>query len=119
MSDSPEDGEQRKRNNRLLVDNVDLVADGCNGETCTSGEDGCLGGDAATRKGVDDGLSLRLRVVLRNVGLEACGDKGSVCGGNGAGGQSRSDTGGACLRSVGDPIIGVRMSRTERTSSQA
>jgi len=96
VSDSPEDGEQRECNNRLLVDDVDLVADGRNGETCTGGQDGCLGGDAATGEGVDDGLSLRLRVVLRHVGLESGGDEGIVGGGNGAGGQSRSDTGGAC-----------------------
>jgi len=96
VSDSPEDGEQRKRNNGLLVDDVDLVADGRNGETCTGGQDGRLGGNAATRERVNNGLSLRLGVVLRHVGLEAGGDEGSVGGGYGAGGQSRSDTGGAC-----------------------
>jgi hypothetical protein len=47
MSNSPENGGQAQCDDCLLVDDKDLIADSCNGDTGTCGENGGLGGQAA------------------------------------------------------------------------
>merc|ERR1712000_272467 len=49
LADAIEDSQQRERNDGFLVENVELVADGRNGQTSTGGEDGGLGGERGAR----------------------------------------------------------------------
>ena len=87
------DGEEASQNNGLLVDDVKLVADGGNGNTGASGEDGGLGEKVAARQRVEDALGLLLGSNL--VGLEAGLDssRDSVLGKVESG---RTRAGGAC-----------------------
>ena len=94
LADSPEDGEQREGDDGLLVDDVELVADGGDRDTGTGGEDGGLAQEVAAGEGVDDALGLLLGCGL--VALQARldgGHGGLVQGGDGGGGTR---AGGAC-----------------------
>ena len=92
LADSPEDGEQREGDDGLLVDDVELVADGRDGETSAGGQDSGLGERAVAGdgNGLHDALGLLLGVLLR--GLEA-GQRGER--GDGAEREGRAETGGA------------------------
>jgi hypothetical protein len=90
------DGEQTQHDDRLLVDDVQLIADGGNGDTGTGREDGRLAQQAVAGQGVDDALGLLLGRRSRLVALET-----SLNGGHGGLGQGRDDggrtrAGGAC-----------------------
>ena len=92
--DTGVDGEQTQHDNRLLVDDVELVADGGDRDTGTGGEDGGLAQEVAAGEGVDDALGLLLGCGL--VALQARldgGHGGLVQGGDGGGGTR---AGGAC-----------------------
>ncbi|KAL1604086.1 hypothetical protein SLS60_005678 [Paraconiothyrium brasiliense] len=82
LGDSPEDGQQREGDDGLLVDNVELVADGEGAHTSGGGEDGGLGNGAVAGHGdrIEQRLSLLLG-VLGQVGLVAGrGDLGRDAG---------------------------------------
>lgn len=88
------DGEKTQHDDGLLVDDIELVADGGNRDTSTGGEDGGLAQEVAAGQGVDDALGLLLGGGL--VALEARldgGHGGLVQGGDGGGGTR---AGGAC-----------------------
>ena len=96
---SPVDCQQREHDNRLFVDDVELVADGCDGETRAAGEDRRLGGDAVARERVEDVGGGVFRLSLWWLGVLG------ACYGGGEGGYRRSDgadregwasAGGAC-----------------------
>lgn len=95
LGDSPEDGQQRDGDNGLLVDDVELVANGRNAETGTGREDGGLGERTGSRHGhgLQDRLGLLLGVLLGQVRVVAGlgGDGGREC----AERKRWADTGGA------------------------
>ena len=93
--DSPEDGQERERDDGLLVDDVELVADGCDTQAGAGGQNSGLGEGAASGHGdgLQDGLSLLLGVLLGQIGVEA-GLGGD--GGQGAERERWAETGGAC-----------------------
>jgi hypothetical protein len=82
MSDSPEDGRQAQGDDCLLIDDQDLIADSCDGDTGTCGENGGLGGQVAAGEGVKDGLGLLLGGFLRDT-------RGVPRGGDGSNGSER------------------------------
>lgn len=86
------DGEQAEHDNRLLVDDVKLVANGGNGDTGAGGEDGGLGEEVAAGERVEDALCFLLGG--RNVGLKTGLDGREGLLGEGEGGGTRA--GGAC-----------------------
>jgi len=94
LADGPEDGEQREGDDGLLVDDVELVANGSDGQTGAGGQDGGLGEGAVAGDGdgLHDALGLLLGVLLR--GLEA-GLRGERW--DGAKREGRAETGGACV----------------------
>lgn len=69
LSDGGEDGEQAESNDGFLVDDQELVGDGGNTQTSTSGQSSDLGDQAVAGDGVDNGLGLNLWVW--DVGVEA------------------------------------------------
>jgi hypothetical protein len=95
LCDSPEDGQERQSDNRLLVDDVELVADGSHTETSACGEDGGLGEGAVTGDGdsIHQRLGLLLGVLLRHIGVVA--GVGSD-GWEGAERERWAESGGAC-----------------------
>jgi hypothetical protein len=97
FGDSPEDGQQREGDDGLLVDDVELVADGEGAHTGGGGEDGGLGDGAVA--GYRDRVEQRLRLllgVLGHVGLVAGrGDLGRDAR-KGAERERWAETGGAC-----------------------
>jgi hypothetical protein len=95
FGDGPEDGQERKRNNGLLVDDVELIADGRNTQAGSSGEYGRLGEGAASgnRDRVHQRLGLLLGVLLRQVRVVA-GLRGD--GWEGAERKRWAESGGAC-----------------------
>jgi hypothetical protein len=95
LCDSPEDGQERQSNNRLLVDDVELIADGSHAETSTCREHGGLGEGAVAGDGdgVHQRLGLLLGVLLRHIGVVA------DLGGHGWESAERerwAESGGAC-----------------------
>lgn len=94
LGNGPEDGQERKGDNGLLVDDVELVANSGDTETRAGGEDGSLGEGAVAGDGyrVEDGLGLLLGVLLGQVGVVA-GLDGD--GGQGAERERWAETGGA------------------------
>jgi hypothetical protein len=87
------DAEKAEGNNRLLVDDIVLVADGVDRETGSRREDGRLGDQAAARERIDDGLRLGLGILDRDVrGLAGRGEGGD--GGKDARNDARSQAGG-------------------------
>jgi hypothetical protein len=54
VSDGPEDGAEGQHDDGLLVDDVDLIADGGDGDTGAGGEDGGLGRQIAAGQRVED-----------------------------------------------------------------
>lgn len=106
--DSPVDGQKREKNDGLLVDDVDLVADGRDGDTGAGGEQADLAGQAVAGQGIEDRVRGVLGIFLRDAGgglLVGAAGGGSVEGG-GEGGRGRADregwagSGGACGGSV-------------------
>lgn len=96
--DSSVDGKKTQEDDGLLVDDVQLVADGGNGDTGSGGQDGGLAEQVATGQRVEDGLGLVL--WGGDVGLEAGlghGRKGVLKGdaGTRAGGAWRGVLAGA------------------------
>lgn len=100
--DTPVDGQEGEEDDALLVDDVELVADGRNGQAGARGQDGRLGGDAVAREGVEDRRRGILGLFLRHAGLEA-GGGGGEGGGQWGGGSEReggTEAGGAWRWSV-------------------
>ena len=98
MSDGPEDGQQAEGDDGLLVDDVELVADGSHAKTSAGREHSGLGDGAVSGDGdcLEQRLSLLLGVLLRHIGVVAGrGDLGRD-GWEGAEGKRRAETGGAC-----------------------
>lgn len=54
VSDGPVDGQKREKNDRFLVDDVELVGDCGNGETGACGQDGRLGHQVAAGETIED-----------------------------------------------------------------
>lgn len=73
------DGEQADGNDRLLVHDVVLIAEGVDAETGGAAEDGSLAEQAASGERVEDALGLLLGLLGRDVAGVA----------NGGGGESR------------------------------
>jgi hypothetical protein len=95
LSDSPEDGQEGKGDNGLLVDDVELVANSRGRDTGGGRENGGLGGDAVAGEGINERLSLLLGLLL--------GDVGGIAGrdGDGRDGAERdggTEASGACIR---------------------
>lgn len=95
--DTEVDGHEREEDNGLLVDDVELVADGGDGKTSTGGENANLGGDAVTGEGVQDGLCGLLGLLLRDLGvlLARGGGREGEGGRGGAEGDGRAGPDGA------------------------
>lgn len=95
LCDSPEDGQERQRNNGLLVDNVELIADSGHTETSSGREHSSLGEGAVSGNGdrVHQRLGLLLGVLLGHIGLVA-GLRGD--GWEAAERERWAETGGAC-----------------------
>jgi hypothetical protein len=95
LGDGPEDGQQRQRHNGLLVDDVELIADGGHTQAGARGEHGGLGEGAVAgdRDGLHQRLGLLLGVLLRHIGVVA-GLRGD--GWEGAERERWAETGGAC-----------------------
>ena len=78
--------EKTEGGNGFLVQDVELVADGGDGDTGSGGKDGSLGNQGVARKRVEDRLSLLLG-ILRDVGGRAggrnVGSDGEVARGQG------------------------------------
>lgn len=102
--DTEVDGEQGEEDNRLLVDDVELVGDGGDRKTSTGGEDTDLRGQGVAGQRVEDGLCGLLGLLLGDLGsaLRALG--GGREGGDGrrggAEGEGRASAGGAWTGSV-------------------
>lgn len=71
--DSPVDSEERKHDNRLLIDNVELIADGRYGQSSASGEDGGLRSEAVAGEALEDGVGGGLGVLLWDIAFAARG----------------------------------------------
>lgn len=94
LGDGGEDAEQTEGDDGFLVHDVELVADGRDGETGASGEDGGLGDERVAGKRVEDGLGLLLGVLSWDAG------RGS--GGGDAQSRERSE-GESCWADTGGP----------------
>lgn len=77
FANGPENGQQAKGDDGFFVDDVELVADSCDGDTGTGRENGGLGDEAVAREGVEDGLGLLLGLLCWDVGVEA--GRGDLC----------------------------------------
>ena len=88
---APVDGEQRQHDNGLLVHDVDLIADGCDGKTGASGKQTNLAGQAVAGQSVEDRIGGGLRVLDRNLRRLAIG----ATGGGGVEGSGEGGRGGA------------------------
>jgi hypothetical protein len=97
VSDSPEDGQQAKRDDGFLVDDVELVANGSHAETSTGGQNGGLGDGAVAgdRYRIEQRLRLFLRVLGQVRVVTGRGDLGRE-GWEGAERECGTETGGAC-----------------------
>jgi hypothetical protein len=82
--DTEVDGHEREEDNGLLVDDVELVADGCDGKTSSGGKDTDLAGDGVTGQRVQDGLCDLLGLLLGDLG-----DLGSLLARRGGGREGR------------------------------
>jgi hypothetical protein len=82
--DTEVDGHEREEDNGLLVDDVELVADGCDGKTSSGGKDADLAGDGVTGQRVQDGLCNLLGLLLGDLG-----DLGSLLARRGGGREGR------------------------------
>lgn len=78
MSDSPVDGQQAEHDNRFVVDNVDLVGDGSNGQPCAGGQERGLGYNVVAGQAVKDRSGLVLGVLLWDIGLVAGLNRGAA-----------------------------------------
>ena len=101
--DSPVNGQERQHSDALLVDHVQLIADGGNGQAGTCREDGGLGRQAVARKCIENRVRRALGILLRNFAILQAW---SGCCEAGYGRQRRADREGrpdassACQRSV-------------------
>lgn len=78
LDDGAPDTQQTEGDDGLLVDNVVLVAEGVDGQAGGGRQDGALGDEGASGKGVEDRLGLLLGVLGGHIGSVAGG--GSVDG---------------------------------------
>lgn len=81
------DGQQAHGNDRLLVHDVVLIAEGIDGETGGTTEEGGLADEAAAGKGVDDALGLLLGLLGGHVARVSHGGGRNRRGGSGDGGS--------------------------------
>ena len=101
VRDGPEDGEKGEHDDGFFVDDVELVADCCYGQTRSGREDGDFGGDAGAGKGVEDRFRRVLRVLLWYIGQASVGGgEGGRERWSGADREGWADTGGACRLSA-------------------
>lgn len=82
LGNGSEDAEQTEGGHGFLVHDIELIADGRNGETGGGGEDGGLGNEGVAGERVEDRLSLLLGVLRGDVGGRTR---------RGQGGRDRSD----------------------------
>lgn len=68
LGNGSENAEKTEGGNGFLVQDVELVADGGDGDTGSGGKDGSLGNQGVARKRVEDRLSLLLGILSRDVG---------------------------------------------------
>lgn len=93
LGNGREDAEKTEGGNGFLIQDVELVADGGNGETGSGGEDGRLGDQSVAGQRVEDRLGLLLGVFGGDVGVQT--DCRKVGDGSGvARGQGRPQPGG-------------------------
>lgn len=95
LDETAPDGEQADGNDRLLVHDVVLIAEGVDAETGSAAEDGRLAEQVASGEGVDDALGLLLGLLGRDVAGVADGGDGESR--EGSAGDGRSEEGSACL----------------------
>lgn len=88
-----EDGKQAEGGDGLLVHHVELVRDGGDGQTGGGGQGGGLGNEGVAGDGVQERLSLLLRVLGGDVGGRA--SRGQSRDGRDTGGNGRPQPGGA------------------------
>lgn len=81
------DGQQAHGNNRLLVHDVVLIAEGIDAEAGGTAEEGGLADEAAAGKGVDDALGLLLGLLGGHVARVSHGGGRNRRGGSGDGGS--------------------------------
>lgn len=113
------DGQQAHGNNRLLVHDVVLIAEGIDAETGGTAEEGSLADEAAAGQGVDDALGLLLGLLGGHVARVSHSGGRNGRGGSGDGG---SEEGSAC--SLLHLIVSVsahqlRLSRRQRVCVSA
>lgn len=94
LGDGSENADNTEKDDGFLVDNVELVADGSDGETGSGGESGGLGDQAVTGEGIEDRLSLLLGVLAGKVRVATDRGEGAGNGSEVASGQSRPQAGG-------------------------
>lgn len=112
LGDAGEDAHNTEESDGLLVDHIEFIADGRDGQTGRGGESGRLGDQAVSRDRVENRLGLLLRVFGRDIGVGA--DRGEVAGDGEevAGGQSRPHPGGTWRVSGTDIIGGIKRVET-------
>lgn len=93
LGNGSEDAEKTESSNGFLVHNIELVADGSDGDTGSGREDGGLGDQRVAGEGIDDGLSLLLGVLGGNVGDRARRGQGGSDGSDVARGKGRPEPG--------------------------
>lgn len=76
LDETTPDGDQAESDDRLLVHDIVLIADGVGAETGGAAEDGCLAEQAAAREGIDEALGLLLGVLGGYVARVADGGGG-------------------------------------------
>lgn len=81
------DGQQAHGNDRLLVHDVVLIAEGVDAKTGGTAEEGGLADEAAAGKGVDDALGLLLGLLGGHVARVSHGGGRNRRGGSGDGGS--------------------------------
>src|SRR5699024_190490 len=88
LGNGSEGTENTEGGNGFLVEDIELVTDGGNGETGSCRKDGTLGNQGVTRQRVEDRLSLLLGLLARHVGVvtggrEVGSDSSNVARGKG------------------------------------
>ena len=93
LGNGSEDAEKTESSNGFLVHNIELVADGSDGDTGSGREDGGLGDQGVAGKSIDDGLSLLLGVLGGDAGVRARRGQAGSDGSDIARGKGRAEPG--------------------------
>lgn len=97
LSSGSEDAEQTESSHSLLVHDIELVADGGNGDTGGGGEEGGLGDQSVAGERVEDRLGLLLGVLGGNVGGRTRRGQAGSDGSDVARGKGRPEPGSTCV----------------------